>query len=203
MGFAMTLMVVGIDVPPGSASAQPGIVALLTAIAHSVADYVASFCLLGTYWVIHSTIMRHFQRVDRTFIWLTLVYLLPVTFLPFLAKLKDAYRYSEVAILLLGGVNILIGGALAVLWLYGTSHAELLYGPVDGAVRRSMLRRIGVSPAVVSLVAIPVSRLHVYLRTLLFLTVPLYHLSHRQIDESVTDGELAGGESPSTGPRSS
>ena len=130
--------------------------------------------------------------MDRTFIWLTLVYLLPVTFLPFLAKLKDAYRYSEVAVLLLGGVNILIGGALAVLWLYGTSHVELLHGPVDGAVRRSMLRRIAVSPVAVSLVAIAASSVHVYLSTLIFLTVPLYHLAHQRIDEHLPDAEGVG-----------
>ena len=96
------------------------------------------------------------------------------------------------AVLLLGGVNILIGGALAVLWLYGTSHVELLHGPVDGAVRRSMLRRIAVSPVAVSLVAIAASSVHVYLSTLIFLTVPLYHLAHQRIDEHLPDAEGVG-----------
>jgi uncharacterized membrane protein len=161
---------------------------------HSVAVYLASFCLLGTYWVIHTAIMRYFHRVDRTLIWLTLAFLLPVTFVPFVAKLKDAYRDSGVAVLLLGSVNVFIGGCLVALWLYGTSHPELLHRPVDGAVRRSMLRRITVSPIVVSLVAIAASRVHVYLSTLLFLTVPLYHLSHRRIDADLPGGEAAGDE---------
>lgn len=193
MGFAMTLLVVGIDVPTDTSS-QPSIVALMMATGHSVAVYLASFSLLGTYWVIHSTIMRHFQRVDRTLIWLTLAFLLPVTFVPFVAKLKDAYRESGIAVVLLGSVNILIGGCLVALWLYATSHPELLHRPIDGAVRRSMLRRITVSPVVVSLAAIAASRVHVYLSTLLFLTVPLYHLSHRRIDESSPGGDLAGDE---------
>jgi uncharacterized membrane protein len=203
MGFAMTLLVVGIDVQSDSPSSHPGIVASLMAIGHSVAVYLASFCLLGTYWVIHSAIMRYFHRVDRKLIWLTLAFLLPVTFVPFATKFKDAYRDSGIAVLLLGSVNILIGGCLVALWLYGTSHPELLHRPVDGAVRRSMLRRITVSPVVVSLVAIAASRVHVYLSTLLFLTVPLYHLSHRRIDENSPRGDLAGDESPGTGPRSS
>jgi uncharacterized membrane protein len=202
MGFAMTLLVVGVDVP-ASPSAEPSIVGLMMATGHAVAVYVASFSLLGTYWVVHSAVMRHFRRVDRTLIWLTLVFLLPVTFVPFVAKLKDVYRDSGLAVLLLGSVNILIGASLAALWLHGASHPELLHRPIGDAVKRSMLWRIAVSPVLISLVAIPVARVHVYLSTLLFLTVPLYHLSHRRIDAHAPDGEGDPGASPATGPRSS
>lgn len=191
MAITMTLLVVGIDVP-ADRSSEPGIVAFLLTIGHSVTVYVACFGLLGTYWVLHGAILNWFRRGDRAFIWLNILVLLPVTFIPFAAKLKDAYRESGLAILLLGGLNILIGGCFAALWLYGASHPELLRRPIDGAVRRSLLRRITISPVLVSLAAIVVSRTHVYLGTLVFLTVPLYHLSHRRIDASAPAGEEAG-----------
>src|SRR5262245_42769098 len=121
MAFVMTLLVVGIDVPTGDRSPRPGIVAFLMTIGDSVAVYIACFGLVGTYWVLHGAITSYFRRADRTLIWLTLLFLLPVTFIPFVAKLKDVSRDSGLAVLLLGGVNILVGGCLAALSCYGTS----------------------------------------------------------------------------------
>jgi uncharacterized membrane protein len=201
MALVLTRLVVRVHVPAGDQSSHPGIAKFLMSLDHTVAVYGACFGLVGTHWVLHGAIMSYFRLGDRTLIWLTLVFLLPVTSVPFAAKLKDAYRASEGAVPLLAGVNILIGGVLAARWLYGTSRPELLRRPANGAVRWSMVRRITVSPVVVSLVAIAAARVHVYLSTVPFLAVPLFHLSHRQIDAS-GPGDVLGEESPGMGPKS-
>jgi uncharacterized membrane protein len=193
MAFAMTLLVVGIDVPDRERFPEQELVRFLIGIGHSVVVYGACFWRLGTYWYIHSTIVSFLRQGNRPFVRLNLLFLLPVTFVPFAAKLKDAYRASRLAVLLLGGVNIFISACLAVLWLYATSHPELLQRPVSAAARRSMLGRITISPITLGLLAIAASVIHVYLTTLLLLTIPLYHLTHRRIDEEASgiraDGE--------------
>jgi hypothetical protein len=110
MAFAITLLVVGIDVP--GRTSPPELIAFLMGLGHTVAVYTASFWLLGTYWFLHGTILAFFGRANRALIWLNLLFLLPVTFIPFVSKLKDVYRLSRLAVLLLGGVNILIGACL-------------------------------------------------------------------------------------------
>ena len=45
--------------------------------------FVVSFLTIGVLWVNHHVLMRHFDRVDRAFLFLTLVFLMVVAFVPF------------------------------------------------------------------------------------------------------------------------
>jgi uncharacterized membrane protein len=183
IAIAMTLLVLGIDVSQSERASGETFGATLLRISDLVVVYVASFWLLGTYWILHSAILDCFRRSDRTLIWLNLLFLLPVTFIPFVAKAKEIFRYSELAIVLLCAANIAIGLCLLLLWRYGTSHPVLLRRPIDDATRTRALRRIAVSPILLSVLAIVASWVDVYLTTALILLIPLYHLRQPLIEE--------------------
>jgi len=91
MGFAMTLLVVGIAVqPPGTPLQQ-----LLRAWP-SLLAYVLSFMTIGAAWIAHSALTDRFERTDPIFLRLNLLTLLVVVFLPFPTGLvADAVRSNE------------------------------------------------------------------------------------------------------------
>jgi len=54
-----------------------------------------------------------------------------------------------------------------------------------------VLLRILVSPVIISLIAIAISFLSVHISSLLFLSISLYYLYHREINQNWSDPEIA------------
>jgi uncharacterized membrane protein len=192
IAIVVTLLVLGNDVPTDHRFSEDGLLAFLERIGFDLFIYGVSFWLAGTYWVQHAAIMNCFRHGSRMLAWLNLLFLFPVTLLPFVTKLKSVYREDALVILLFGIVQIFIGLALIALWTYAASHSHLLIRPVEAAIRRRVTRRMFTSPVLVSVVAVPISFLNVHLGTLLFLSIPLYYLSHRVIDRSGSDSGMSG-----------
>ncbi|MGZ8923118.1 MAG: TMEM175 family protein [Methylosarcina sp.] len=191
--IVVTLLVLGIEVPTDHPFSEQGLVAFMERIGFDLLLYAISFWLAGTYWVQHAAIMHYFRHGSRMLIWLNLLFLFPVTLLPFITELKGAYRHEAMVTLLFGIVQIVIGLTLIALWTYAVSHPHLLVRTVEKELWRKVAWRMLVSPVIISLVAIPVSFLSVHLSSLLFLSIPLYYLSYPLIDqnwiEPGTDGE--------------
>jgi uncharacterized membrane protein len=187
-----TLLVLGIDIPADHNFSEQGLVVFLERIGFHLLIYGVSFWLAATYWVQHAAIMHYYRHGNRTVVWLNLLFLFPVTLLPFVTELKGEYRDEALVILLFGAVQILIGLALILLWNYSGSHPHLMSRTVEDAIRRRVTRRMCVSPVIISLVAIAVSFLSLHLGTLLFLSIPLYYLSHRELDLGWTDPGMKG-----------
>ncbi len=185
--IVVTLLVLGIDVPSNHNFSEHGLLLFLDRIGFQLLIYGISFWLAATYWIQHAAIMHYFRRGNRAVIWLNLLFLFPVTMLPFVTALKGAYRSEEMITLLFGVLQILIGLALIALWIYAASNPHLLDRPVGEMLRRKVTRRMLVSPVMVSALAIAVSFLSIRLSTLFFLSIPLYYLSHREIDQNWSD----------------
>src|SRR5262249_34533535 len=63
----------------------------LTAAGPRLLAYVMSFLLIGLYWVFHHHGMQRLERTDGVFIWLNILFLLFVSFLPFPTVLLGRY----------------------------------------------------------------------------------------------------------------
>jgi uncharacterized membrane protein len=86
--------------------------------------------VIGIIWVNHHAVIDHLRRVNRPLLFLNLLLLLSVAFLPFptalLAEHLDSGADEEVAAAVYAGANALMGIAFAVLWTYIIRHRELL-----------------------------------------------------------------------------
>ena len=92
--FAMTLLIFSIKMPDGSAGAAGGTLLSQWPI---LFDYALSFMILGFFWVAHNWQFRHIGRVDEKYVWLNLICLLFVVFLPFSTELIGSYSESTTA----------------------------------------------------------------------------------------------------------
>jgi len=78
-----------------------------------LATYALSFVMLGVLWIGHQYQMHYIRRVDRPLIWLNLIFLLAITFLPFsTALLGNCYR-EPLAVAIYGGTVMVAGTFLA------------------------------------------------------------------------------------------
>lgn len=123
--IVMTLLILDIRVPdvPSDAAAQelPGMVLELWPKFFS---YVLSFLVIGLYWIAHHQTFRYVLSYNRTLLWLNLVFLLSISFIPFPTDLLGEYGELPFAVIVYAASVGLARLLLAVVWSY------IFYGPI-------------------------------------------------------------------------
>ena len=83
--IVMTLLILDIrapdDVPSNRAPTEVPI--LVWALWPKFLSYMLSFLVIGTYWIAHHQTFRYVRSYDRTLLWLNLLFLLSISFIPF------------------------------------------------------------------------------------------------------------------------
>ncbi len=104
------------------------------------AAYVVSFSVIGIMWFNHHAILSRLARIDRTLVYLNLLLLMTIVFIPYpTGILGEALRRGEgtrvaaVAYSLVMTVNAL---AWAALWLYASARRRLLANSFPEEQRR-------------------------------------------------------------------
>jgi uncharacterized membrane protein len=121
--IVMTLLVLQIAVPHGSASALPHELRLLIP---TLLAYALTFVTLGTLWFGNRTQSEFVSKADHPLVWLTLLMLLFVALVPFSAGLIGRYPGSRVAVVLYGVHLTVVFTVHACLWLYASFRPQLL-----------------------------------------------------------------------------
>jgi uncharacterized membrane protein len=178
LAFAMTLLVLGLEVPSVHDVPERQLVTYLLDSVHSVAGYITSFVLIGTYWLQHYAMFHYITRVDRVLVALNGLFLLSASFVPFPTGLQAVYRDDELAMILYASTQIVCGLSLWGLWRYATAHHRLVPAEIGDGVVMSLGRRILLTP-VVGFAAIGVSFVSLQSSRLIFLVIPIAWLSHR------------------------
>ena len=130
--IAITLLVLLFDVPAKSEGQSLGHV-----LVHqwpSYASYVVSFVTIGIIWVNHHTLFRHIVRVDRVFLFINVLFLMCVAFIPYPTSVISRYVRTGDA----SAAAVMYGTALTataiffnVLWQYAARGYRLLAADAD------------------------------------------------------------------------
>ena len=134
--FAITLLVVTIAQPDN-----------YRRLAHdlaqswpSLAAYVVSFAVIGIMWLNHHSVFGHFSQVDRGLVYLNLLLLMTVAFLPFptgvLGQALARGAGERTAAVVYGVTMSANVYAWAALWLYASHKRRLLRRSFPEAERR-------------------------------------------------------------------
>lgn len=131
--FAMTLMVLGIDVPMNvpSIGENQAILQHLFSVLPDFQIYVLAFISLGGFWYAHQIQFKSMKRVDPVLVWLNIFIMMFISLVPFSTALAGDYGNAQISVIVME-VNILILGIMFyVHWSYATSHPQLLHKPLD------------------------------------------------------------------------
>jgi uncharacterized membrane protein len=114
----------------------------------SFVAFTISFIVVAIAWVGHRDLFSLIRRTDRVLVWLNIVFLFPLSMLPFGSSLIARYGNSANALRMFGILLVVGAAARLGIWVYATGRSYLLFKRVD--VRS---RYVGIASAVVPGVA--------------------------------------------------
>jgi uncharacterized membrane protein len=150
--IAITLLVLNLGVPPFAKLGRGGLGAALAAGWPQFTAFAVSFAVIGIIWVNHHAMFERVQRADRTLLFLNLLLLASVVFMPYPTALMshafEAGRDEKLATAIYAGTSATMGLAFDLLWIYLGFHRELLQEPLRTTGTGAVVRRAGVGTVV-------------------------------------------------------
>src|SRR5215213_9294523 len=125
--IVITLLILDIRVPDVDYSR---LAEALVEVLPRIFAYVISFGVIGVYWLAHHQSLQLIGKLNGFMIWLNLVYLLAVSFMPFPTALLGRYPMQPIPIVIYGLTLIVANAIGLMLTLYLRAHPELQSGYV-------------------------------------------------------------------------
>jgi uncharacterized membrane protein len=139
-GFAITLLVLGVQVPSLRTVTDAELrVALLQALSQLV-PYVTSFATIGIIWLNHHAMFDPVERVEHRTLMLNLLLLLVVTFIPYPTAVLSRYGALPSSAFLYGCTLTALSLAYSLLWMH-ISGRGLSSVRTDSKQARTRFRR--------------------------------------------------------------
>ena len=136
---AITLLIFAIAVPATTTDA--GLPKALLGLWPRYLAYVVSFVVIARFWVVHRLAFRLIAREDAMLVWLNLLLLMFVAFLPFPTAVLGEHSGSPAAAVLYAISVVLTAIASAAYWWYASGRGGLLRPDARRAQVRALRAR--------------------------------------------------------------
>jgi uncharacterized membrane protein len=183
-GTVMTVLVLSLSVPIISARASSNpiatenaqLLASLRSLLPDILSYVISFAILGAFWMRHHMMFNFVKSVDRVLLWLNIIFLLTIGFIPFSTALIGRYPSLQLSLIIYGANLIATTLTSLFLWRYVIKNDLLSHDTLDEKIMNQINNRMSVGPvsygiAIVVSFLDPTVTLAIYILTMLFFIV--------------------------------
>ena len=143
----MTVLVLGLRSPALGLS-EVDLKAQIFQLWPNILVYAFSFVVLGLYWIGHHNQFHYIKQTDRIFLWINIIFLLTIGFIPFSTSLIGEYPFSPTAVRVYGANLAATGLALNSIWWYATRNRRLVEKDLDAHIISLAQRRTIVGPIV-------------------------------------------------------
>lgn len=109
IAIALTLLVLGIDIPDDHNFSVDGLKLFLIKLEPGLIAYITSFIVIAVYWKIHRRIYSVVAFSNNTIDSLNILFLLSSSLIPFLAKIKSLYRFESFVVIIYSTAHIITG----------------------------------------------------------------------------------------------
>jgi uncharacterized membrane protein len=144
------------------------------AIAITLLGYLLSFFFIAVFWVNHHRFFRLIERVDGRLLWLNILLLLALSFIPFPTAMIGEYPSNPTSLALFAVVLILAGIAFNLMWRHARARGLFHTGVVLATVSRAATRGL-VGPIAYGLAAL-VAFVFPAAAWAIFIAVPLIYV---------------------------
>lgn len=122
---AMTILVLELHVPElEGVTSEAHLLSALMTLAPKAFSFASGFVILGTLWIGHRFQFHYIRRSNRAILWINLVFLLAISFLPFVVALVGTHGATRVTCIIYGTTLVFALTCLLVQWLYATRPAR-------------------------------------------------------------------------------
>ena len=193
---AMTLLVLDIKLPENIVYASDqSLWARLVTLERHFLIYVISFLVIGMYWVGHHMQFHFVRLVDRRMIWINLIYLLLVSFLPFVTDLVGDHKELVLPSEIYGGTLLALSGTAFVHTRYLARHPALASPAFTAETARLFERRAALF-ALVPLLSMGVAFASPRTALFVYLLLAVAHFVPTRLDSQIAKS----GEEPEAAP---
>lgn len=143
--IAMTLLVLDLKLPVSEAlHAEADLLRQLAALGPKLLTYLVSFMTLGIFWMGQSAQFSNMHRTDRRLTWLSLLYLLFVSLVPFTTSFLGEHIHFKIAIAVYWLNIFCLGASLYLHWwcAYENDYISVGQGVDKTVLDKAMRRRI-------------------------------------------------------------
>lgn len=189
LAIVITLLVLGFADAEKGLSDRPDaacaeLVAFLLGLWPHLLGYVLSFVLIAIYWIVHHTMFHHIRRADRGLLWLNVLFLMSVAFLPFPTDLLAEFIWHEsnVIVVLFGVSHAIAGLSLAGVWWYATHGRRLVSAELSPEIIRGTMVAALVGPAL-NVLGAAISYWSIPAGICIFALAPLMYVVPREVDK--------------------
>jgi uncharacterized membrane protein len=187
--IVMTLLVLEIHVP--ELRRGQTLQVALQEVRPSFVAFLISFVIVAISWAGHRDLFAHVRRTDRSLVWLNILYLLPLSILPFGAAMISRYESDPIALTMYGTLLVLMALTRLTIWLYATGRRpHLLYEGMDTQARRYGIAIIA-APGVLNLIAVLIAHEVPQVSLLIYGAVPVLYFLSILVSRSSVPPELA------------
>jgi uncharacterized membrane protein len=103
----------------------------LAAMTPKFLSFILSFLIIGSYWAAHHRDFQYIKRYDQRLIWINLLLLMFVAFLPFPTAMLGNYPAQQYTVTLYAACLALMGFVRASLWWYASRNHRLIDRELD------------------------------------------------------------------------
>jgi uncharacterized membrane protein len=143
MAIVITLLILDVKLPEVE---YGGLAGGLIAILPKISVYTQSFLLIGLYWVFHHQAFSFINEVDGVLLWINVLFLLLISFLPFPTAMMGKYHYQTLP-LIIYCANIMLVNLTGFIMLFYLRRNPQLASPLftDRAFRTQLKTYISVN----------------------------------------------------------
>jgi uncharacterized membrane protein len=124
--FAMTLLVLNLEVPQPSGALRLSMESVLQSLNTDFMQYAVAFLALGVFWTIHHRQFNYITFIDMKLLWLNIIGLMLVALVPFSTQLADTYYSDRLALIIFESNFLLLGLIFFFQWAYATTGRRLV-----------------------------------------------------------------------------
>ena len=138
--FSVALTIAVIEIMPpdlGHRLHELGAAKVLADDSDAIVWLAFNFLLVAIYWIAHHRIFSYVRRTDYNMLFLNVLFLMLITFMPFAIKVLFASPTKDAtAVAFYAGFMMTTGVALDLLWRYATKGRRLVDKHLDPAIVR-------------------------------------------------------------------
>jgi uncharacterized membrane protein len=145
--FAMTLLVLGIEIPAFPANqATAELPAYIGHLIPQVIIFVIAFLVLALFWLEHHRQFFYVRFVDPVLLWLNIAILIFIVLIPFTTDVSGDYDGIQIAVILFHLNFLAIGALFLAHWLYLSRSCHLCVEDMSPAVASRRLWLLAFMP---------------------------------------------------------
>jgi uncharacterized membrane protein len=136
MAIAITLLAIDLRLPDVQGGTPGQLGEILASMAPQFIAFIISFLVIGMFWGAHHRIFLYIRHYDRALLWLNLLFLLLVVFMPFPTSVLAQFGGTAAGVIFYAAVVAAISLMRAWIWHHAAYHHRL----VDEQLPESLIR---------------------------------------------------------------